>query len=90
MREASFLQVLENGICPRQVDSARCEVVATMDGLVARDFYQLNSLAVTWLETHGGTGSNIKTVAISFNAIEFELRICFDKVVVRSDLLIDQ
>ena len=90
MSEASFLQLLENGICPRQVDSARCEVVTAMDGLVARNFYQLDSLAVTWLETHRGTSSNIKTVAISFDAIEFKLRICFYKVVVRPDLLIDQ
>lgn len=54
--------------------------------LIAGYFYQLDGLAVAWLEANRGTSSNIKTVAISLDAVEFELGICFDEVIVRSDL----
>lgn len=86
--EASFLQFLEDGIRSRQIDSARCKVVATMDGFVASDFHQLNSLAVAWLKSNRSASSNIETVAISFDAIKFKLGISLDEVIVRSDLYI--
>ena len=86
MSEASFLQFLENSICSRKVHSARCKIVTAMDDLVACNFNQLNGLGVSWLEANRSTSSNIETVAISFDAIKLKLRICFDEVVVGSNL----
>ncbi len=52
-----------------------------MDGLVASDLHQLDRFGVTWLKANRGTGSDIETVAVSFDPIEFKLRIRFNKVI---------
>lgn len=47
---------------------------------------QRHSLRVAGLEPHRGTGCDIEAEAIRLDAVERELRVCLDEVVVRADL----
>jgi hypothetical protein len=80
--EACFLEFGQDGVGAGEVDAAGGEVVAAVDGPVAGDFDELDSFAVAGLEADGGAGGDVETVAICFDAIEGELGICFDEVIV--------
>jgi hypothetical protein len=82
MGEACFLEFGQDGVGAGEVDAAGGEVVAAVDGLVAGDFDELDGFAVTGFEADGGAGGDVEAEAICFDAVEGELGICFDEVVV--------
>lgn len=61
-------------------------MISAANDLVATNLHQCNSLGISWLESDRCSCRNIETVAISFEAIKFELWIRFDEVVMRANL----
>ena len=61
-------------------------MVSTTNDFVTTNCNQCNCLGVSGFETNRSSCSNVKTVAISFDTIEFQLRIGLDEVVVRTNL----
>ena len=87
MQEAASLQTLHQALRNRQVlDVARCQVVAALDDLVAINLDERDRLGVTGLKSDGGSGGNVKTETVGPDAVELQLGVCLDEVVVRADL----
>jgi hypothetical protein len=87
VQEAASLQPLHNALDNGRVfDEARCNAIAALDNLVAANLHQGNCLGIAGLEAHRGAGGNVEAVAMGSYAIELELRVRLDEVVVGADL----
>jgi len=65
-----------------KVDTARGKVVTAVDSLMAGNFNKSDRLGVAGFEADRGSGSDVEAVAVCLYAVEVELGVCFDKVIV--------
>lgn len=61
-------------------------LVSALYDLIARDLNQGDGLGVTRLETYRSSGWDVQTISMRPNAIELQLWVCLDEVVMRSNL----
>jgi len=61
-------------------------IVAALDDLFAANLNKCDSLGVSRLETDGCSCWNVKTVTLRPNTIKFKLWVCFNEMIVRSNL----
>lgn len=86
--ETTLLQFLNKTFGnPSIVEGTSCKTIATFDDLVTTNLDEVDGLSVTRLETDGSSSSNVQSVSKGSDTIEVQQRVCFDKVVVRSNLL---
>jgi hypothetical protein len=81
-----LLQPSYNGVYPSWVYETSCQIVSTCDNFVARDFDKVDYLNVSRFESYCSTCWDVQPFSIGFNTVEAKLRICFDKMIVRSNL----
>ena len=87
VQEAAGPQLLDDGGGDGGVpDGAGGQRVAAADVLLAGDLDEGDGLGVAGLEAHAGAGGDVEAVAVRARAVEEELRVGFDEVVVRADL----
>lgn len=87
MCKSSLNQLSYNGVCPFWVYKAACQIVSTCDDFGARESHKIDYFNVSRLESYCGTGRDVKSFPIGFGTVEGKMRICFDKMIVRSDLI---
>lgn len=86
MGEAGGLQVGDDLLGAAGAHDARGEAVAALDDAVAGDLDEGDGLGVAGLEAHRGAGGDVEAEAVGGDAVERELRVGLDEVVVRADL----
>ena len=79
-------KLVNDGICSRQVDSARRKAVAARDDLRSADVNEGDGLDVAGFEAYGSASSDIEALAIGLAAVEGEGTVRLDEMVVRADL----
>lgn len=57
-----------------------------MNCAVTSNFNTGDGFRIAWLKTNRGPSRNIETIAVSFDAVEVELRVGLDQMVMRPDL----
>src|SRR6185503_16202947 len=57
-----------------------------VDGTFSRKRDELHVAGLAGLKADGGAGGNVQAHATSFLAVEFQGRVCFEEMVVRTDL----
>lgn len=91
MQEAARLQTLPQALRDLEIpDVARCQVVAAPNDLVASDLNKGDCPGVTRLKPHRCPSGDVETESVSPDAVEFQERVRFDKVVMRANLSIRQ
>ena len=81
MRKPTRLELLYDFVGTRDVDFTSSDMVSSTNDFVPANFNEGNGLSVSGFETNRGASRNIKTVSIGFDAIEVELRIGFDEMI---------
>lgn len=66
------------------------KIIPSGDYFITGDFNQCNGLTVAWLETDRCACRNIEAVSMGSDAVEGELGVCFDEMVVRPNLCTNQ
>lgn len=87
VQKTSRLEPFENALHNRCVfNKARSDPIATIDDLITANLYQCDRLSIAWLETYRSSSGDVESVAVGANAVELQLRVRFDEVVVRANL----
>ena len=86
MREPRLLQPRHDVVDAPELDAARREVVPPADDLVPANLDQRDRLRVAGLEAHRRARGDVQTQAVGLGAVELQLGIRLDEVVVRPDL----
>jgi hypothetical protein len=88
MQESARLESLHNARNDLSVfNISRSYLVSTLDDLVPTNLDQRDSLGVARLEAYRGASRNVESVAMCPDAIELQLRVRLDEVVVRANLI---
>jgi hypothetical protein len=88
MREPGRLQLSENLIGPTQIHGPIGQPIASADNLVTGNLNQGDGLGISRLETDRCAGGDIEAEPVGLQAVEVQLRIRLDEVVMRSDLAV--
>lgn len=86
MRKPLLNQCSYNGLCPSYVYNTSCQTISTCNGFGAGDGYEIDCFDVSRLETYCSTCWDVESFSVSFTTVEGKVRICFNKMIVRSDL----
>ena len=62
------------------------QIVAAADHAIAGDVDQRDGLGVARLEPHRGAGRNVQPLAVGLGAVEFQLAVGFDEMIMAADL----
>lgn len=90
MRESGLLQPSQNLFDAADIYLARSKKVATADDFVPADLDQRNCFGITRLKSDGSASGDIQTISIRLFAIKMELWISLNKMVMRSNLNINE
>lgn len=85
--EARLLELRNNLVRAGDIHLARSDVVPATDDLLPADLNERHGLRVAGLETDGCAGCDVEAVAVRLDAVELELRVRLDEVIMRTDLL---
>ena len=86
MGKPLLLQPSYNGVYPSRVYDTSCQIVSTCDNSVARNIDKIDYFDVSRFESYCSTCWDVETFSIGFATVEAKLRVCFDKMIVRSNL----
>ncbi len=86
MREPRLLQSRDDLVGAAQIHRPGREVVAAADGAAAADLHERHGLGVAGLEAHRRAGGDVEAAAVRQLAVERELGVRLNEVVVAADL----
>lgn len=86
MAEAFLDEAGDDFLCPPCVHNACGELVSAGDDLVTRNGAESDGLGITRFESDCCTCGDVESLSISPGTIEGETGVCFDEVIMRSDL----
>ena len=86
MRKALGAQCIHDLLCPRIVDHASCQAISSRDIPPSVNVHELDRLDVARFESNSRARCYVQSLAISLPAVERELGVCLDEVVVGPNL----
>ena len=86
MSKPCFLQFLNDRVDFGGIDRTISKRIAATNDFVACDLNESDGFGVSWFETDGCAGWDVKAEAVGAGAVEGEGWIGFDEVVVGADL----
>ena len=69
-----------------RVYDTTCQIVSTCDNFVTRNFDKVDYFDISRFESYCSTCWDVESFSIGFTTVEGKLRVCFDEMIVRSNL----